>query len=140
MKDHVLISFILIAILLFGLALGGTILVMNLTKSKDVQIPNLVKNSAGTRLTEAQAVEIYNKTEFKKKNDLKIEYVEDETINGFYNQLQLVHQTRRLDYLLINMQGLHKKLEGTAQGGRLAEAILTMQRKRNKFAETDCTM
>ena len=77
-----LISFILIAILLFGLALGGTILVMNLTKSKDVQIPNLVKNSAGTRLTEAQAVEIYNKTEFKKKNDLKIEYVEDETING----------------------------------------------------------
>lgn len=82
MKDHVLISFILIAILLFGLALGGTILVMNLTKSKDVQIPNLVKNSAGTRLTEAQAVEIYNKTEFKKKNDLKIEYVEDETING----------------------------------------------------------
>lgn len=82
MKDHVLISFILIAILLFGLALGGTILVMNLTKSKDVQIPNLVKNSAGTRLTEAQAVEIYNKTEFKKKNNLKIEYVEDETING----------------------------------------------------------
>lgn len=67
MKDHVLISFILIAILLFGLALGGTILVMNLTKSKDVQIPNLVKNSAGTRLTEAQAVEIYNKTEFKRK-------------------------------------------------------------------------
>ena len=82
MKDHVLLSFILIAILLFGLALGGTILFMNLTKSKDVQIPNLVKNAAGTRYTEAQAVEIYNSTEFKKKNDLKIEYVEDESING----------------------------------------------------------
>lgn len=94
MKDHVLISFILIAILLFGLALGGTILVMNLTKSKDVQIPNLVKNSAGTRLTEAQAVEIYNKTEFKKKNDLKIEYVEDETINGeIVEPGQVVKQT-----------------------------------------------
>ena len=71
---------------------------------------------------------------------IKEDYIEDETINGFYNQLQLVHQTRRLDYLLINMQGLHKKLEGTVQGGRLAEAILTMQRKRNKFVENECVM
>ena len=46
----------------------------------------------------------------------------------------------RLDYLLINMQGLHKKLEGTVQGGRLAEAILTMQRKRNKFVGNECVM
>lgn len=61
------------------------------------------------------------------------DYIEDETINNFYNQLQLVHQTRRLDYLLINMQGLQKKLEGTVQGGRLAEAILIMQKKRNKL-------
>ena len=66
---------------------------------------------------------------------IKNDYIEDETINEFYDQLQLVHQTRRLDYLLINMQGLHKKLEGTVQGGRLAEAIITMQRKRNKFIE-----
>ena len=82
MKDHIFLSFILIAIILFSVALGGTILIMNLTKSKDVQIPNLVKNASGVRLTEQQAVEIYNSTEFKKKNDLKIEYVEDETING----------------------------------------------------------
>ena len=61
------------------------------------------------------------------------EYIEDETINDFYNQLQLVHQTRRLDYLLLNMQGLHKKLEGTEQGRRLAEEIVMLQRKRNKF-------
>lgn len=60
------------------------------------------------------------------------DYIEDKTINEFYNQLQLGHQTRRLDYLLINMQGLHKKLEGTVQGGRLAEAILMMQKRRNK--------
>lgn len=66
---------------------------------------------------------------------IKDDYREDQTINDFYDQLQLVHQTRRLDYLLMNMQGLHKKLEGTVQGGRLAEAILTMQRKRNKFVE-----
>lgn len=82
MKDHIFLSFILIAVILFSVALGGTILIMNLTKSKDVQIPNLVKNASGVRLTEQQAVEIYNGTEFKKKNDLKIEYVEDETING----------------------------------------------------------
>ena len=82
MKDHIFLSFILIAVILFSVALGGTILIMNLTKSKDVQIPNLVKSASGVRLTEQQAVEIYNSTEFKKKNDLKIEYVEDETING----------------------------------------------------------
>ena len=60
-------------------------------------------------------------------------YIEDEAIKGFYNQLQLGNQTRRLDYLLINMQGLHKKLEGTVQGRKLAEIIITMQRKRNRF-------
>lgn len=63
---------------------------------------------------------------------IKDAYITDEVINNFYNQLQLDHETRRLDYLLINMQGLHKKLEGTEQGGKLAEAILIMQRKRNK--------
>jgi len=64
-------------------------------------------------------------------------YIHDETINSFYNQLQLMHQTRRLDYLLMNMQGLHKRIEGTAQGGKLAEAILILQRKRNKFVERE---
>ena len=82
LKDHVIVSFVLIAIILFSVALGGTILFMNLTKSDDAQIPNLVKNSNGERLTEAQAKSVYNETEFKKKNSLKVEYVEDETYNG----------------------------------------------------------
>ena len=82
LKEHVLLSFILIAVLLFSTALGGTIAFMNLTKSKDVQIPNLVKNADGKRFTESQAVEVYNRTEFKKKHDLNIEYVEDENYNG----------------------------------------------------------
>jgi len=82
LKEHVIISFVLIAIILFSVALGGTILFMNLTKSDDAQIPNLVKNSKGERLTEAQAINLYNETEFKKKNNLKIEYIEDETNNG----------------------------------------------------------
>lgn len=68
------------------------------------------------------------------------DYIADETINSFYNQLQLVHQTRRLDFLLINMQGLHKKLKDTTQGGKLAEAILTLQRKRNKYVEKESVM
>ena len=78
MQNHLFIGFGLIAITLFLLALGGTVLFMNLTKTKDAQIPNLVKNASGERLTEAQAVSIYNGTDFKKKNDLKIEYIEDE--------------------------------------------------------------
>jgi len=64
-------------------------------------------------------------------------YVDDEVVGSFYNQLQLINQTRRLDYLLSNMQGLHKKLEGTAQGYKLAEAIVILQRKRNKFLDNE---
>ena len=47
------------------------------------------------------------------------DYIEDETINNFYNQLQLVHQTRRLDYLLINMQGLQKKIRRNSTRGKI---------------------
>lgn len=61
------------------------------------------------------------------------EYADDKIINDFYNKLQLIHQTRRLDYLLDNMYGLHKKIEGTAQQEKLAEAILIIQEKRNKL-------
>ena len=78
MKEHVILSFMLVAVLLFGLALGSTVLIMNLGQTKDTQIPNLVKNSEGKRLTEAQAVAEYNKTDFKKKHNLKVEYVEEE--------------------------------------------------------------
>jgi len=65
------------------------------------------------------------------------DFAEDETIKGFYNQLQLINQTRRLDYLLSNMQGLHKRLEGTSKGRKLAEAIVILQRKRNKFVDNE---
>ncbi len=82
LKEHVIISIILIGAILFSLALGGTILFMNLTRTKDVQIPNLVTNASGERYTEQQARDIYNETEFKKKNELKVEYLEDETYNG----------------------------------------------------------
>lgn len=60
-------------------------------------------------------------------------YRNDETIKAFYGKLQLDHQSRRLDYLLMNMRGLHKQIEQTSEGGRLAEAILLLQEKRNEF-------
>ncbi len=82
LKQHVILSVVLIGMLVFSLALGGTILFLNLTRTKDVQIPNLVKNEAGVRYTEQQAREVYDQTEFKKKHDLKVEYLEDESYNG----------------------------------------------------------
>ena len=80
-KDHVIVSLVLVAIILFSLAFGGTMLFMN-AKPKDVQIPNLVKNEQGERLTEQQAKARYDNTDFKKKNELKIEYVEDDAGAG----------------------------------------------------------
>ncbi len=78
MKEHVILSFVCVAVLLFSLALGGTVLIMNLGQTKDAQIPNLVKDSEGKRMTEAKAVSAYNDTDFKKKHNLKVEYVEEE--------------------------------------------------------------
>lgn len=80
-KEHVIISLVLCAIVLFSIAFGGTMLFMN-SKPKDVQIPNLVKNESGERLTEEQAKARYDNTDFKKKNELKIEYVEDDGGSG----------------------------------------------------------
>lgn len=60
-------------------------------------------------------------------------YKDDVIINEFYDKLKFVNQSRRLDYLLMNMKGLHKKLEGTVAGGKLAEAINVLQQKRNEY-------
>ncbi len=92
LQEHIIISFLLIGVILFSVALGGTVLFMNLTKSKDAQIPNLVMNSNGTRYNEQQAVSIYNETDFKKKNDLKIEYIEDENSNEAIEPGQVIKQ------------------------------------------------
>ena len=62
-------------------------------------------------------------------------YMDDETVKKFYEQLHLEHQSRRLDYLLMNMHGLHKQMQGTDKGGKLAEAIVLLQEKRNEFRD-----
>lgn len=63
------------------------------------------------------------------------EFLEDTTIKNFYKQLHMEHQSRRLDYLLMNMRGLHKQIQGTDKGGKLAEAIILLQEKRNMFRD-----
>lgn len=80
-KDHIILSLVLIGIILFSIAFGGTMIFMN-SKPNDVQIPNLVKNEQGERLTEEQAKIRYDNTDFKKKNELKIEYIEDDSGAG----------------------------------------------------------
>ncbi len=95
---HRILTIVLVLILLFGLSLGGTILAFNLTRSKDIQVPELVgltedevKNKlAGTKLTyeiieEKYDVEIDNglvisqnpeyKADYKIKENTKIQLV-----------------------------------------------------------------
>ena len=81
-KKHVILSVILIGILVFGLALGGTILFMNLNKDEEALIPNLVTNEDGDRLTLEEAQAIYDETAFEK--ELKVEYEISEEIEPGY--------------------------------------------------------
>lgn len=68
-KKHKAFSIVLILILIFVLSLGGTSLVFNLTRNKDVQVPNLVgvnidevkAKLEGTKLTYEVLEEKYDK-------------------------------------------------------------------------------
>ena len=59
LAKHKALVIVLIIIILFGLSLGGTILFFNLTRTKDIQVPNLVGKTeeevktalSGTKLT-----------------------------------------------------------------------------------------
>lgn len=81
-RRHVIISVLLLGILVFILALVGTILFMNLNKDKEAYIPNLVTNDSGDRLTLEEAQEIFDATAFK--SELKVEYeISDEVDPGY---------------------------------------------------------
>lgn len=62
---------------------------------------------------------------------IKDKYAYDQFIVDFYNKLNLSYETRRLDYLLMSMRGLAKKLEGTIKADKLNSAIIRLQEKRN---------
>lgn len=58
--------------------------------------------------------------------------VEDTVINSFYIKLGLGEEIRRLDYLLMNMIGLHRKNDISAESYKiLRKAIDLLKRKRN---------
>lgn len=57
----------------------------------------------------------------------------DKKIEEFYEKLKLFHQSHRIDYLLLSMNGLHSKVEDKNKKEKLAEAILLLQKKRNMF-------
>ena len=81
-KRHVILSVILAGILIFSLALGGTILFMNLSKDEEALIPNLVTNENGDRLTLEEAQAIYDETAFEP--ELKVEYEISEEVEPGY--------------------------------------------------------
>lgn len=57
---------------------------------------------------------------------------EDETVIKFYKQVNLDNPIHRLDYLLMNMRGLSKKIEDNHPSyGVLMKAIELLQQKRN---------
>ena len=81
-KRHVILTVILAGILIFSLALGGTILFMNLSKDEEALIPNLVTNENGDRLTLEEAQAIYDETAFEP--ELKVEYEISEEVEPGY--------------------------------------------------------
>ena len=56
----------------------------------------------------------------------------DNSIKAFYDKVDLGNQSHRLDYLLLNMRGLCKKITDKHPAhGKLMEAIDLLQHKRN---------
>ncbi|SCY97911.1 HNH endonuclease [Paenibacillus polysaccharolyticus] len=58
------------------------------------------------------------------------EYRDDEFVYSFYEKLKFSYQSRRLDYLLLNIQGLCRKMEGM-NNNQLSNILRKLQHKRN---------
>lgn len=59
------------------------------------------------------------------------EYKTDNYIKSFYDKIKLEYQSRRLDFLLINILGLCEKIEGKPQAEKLNTILRKLQQKRN---------
>lgn len=73
---------------------------------------------------------------FIRDNDYYIKvdksFKNNDTVNKFYKQLDLEGEVHRLDFLLMNMVGLKKKIAGTSEAtAKLGEAIEKLRLKRN---------
>ncbi|MGG7162965.1 HNH endonuclease [Clostridium ihumii] len=58
-------------------------------------------------------------------------YKDDEFIKSFYNKLKLGYQSRRLDFLLMNIHGLCEKNEGKKEIEKLKSILIRLEKKRN---------
>lgn len=64
-------------------------------------------------------------------------YKNDRFIRDFYKQLRLGYETRRLDFLLMNLQGLCHRLGDRPEANKLSIVLNKLQQKRNL---TNCKM
>lgn len=58
-------------------------------------------------------------------------YKNDEFVKKFYNQLKLGYQSRRLDFLLMNIRGLCRVNEGNPKIEKLKSILINLEKKRN---------
>lgn len=58
-------------------------------------------------------------------------YKNDEFVKSFYEKLKLSYESRRLDYLLMNIKGLCKKNSNREEIDKLYKVIDKLQQKRN---------
>lgn len=78
---------------------------------------------------------------FKRDGDYYIQicdtYQEDEFIQQFYEELHLGFETRRLDYLCLQLEGKYQAEKDEARKHQLGEQLLTLLKKRNRMAVAD---
>lgn len=60
----------------------------------------------------------------------------DEFVKKFYDELHLGYEARRLDYLLLKMQGMYERELDEGKKARLGESIYLLQKKRNTMIES----
>lgn len=79
------------------------------------------------------------KNVFIRNTNFKIEIIpslkEDIVIKSFYKKLYLNGELRRLDYLLMNLMGLQKKVMSQQIKEKLAYCIQILMEKRNQYIE-----
>ncbi|MBU3098075.1 MULTISPECIES: HNH endonuclease [Clostridium] len=59
------------------------------------------------------------------------EYKNDKFIKSFYDKIKLEYQSRRLDFLLINILGMCEKFKGKPHAEKLNTILIKLQQKRN---------
>ncbi len=67
-------------------------------------------------------------------------YQNDEMIQKFYKALGLGYEARRLDYLILQLNGKCQSAKSSAQKGQLSEALNLLMQRRNRTKLTNGTL